>query len=32
MDSLVPRVEKAVNGQRVDHEGEDDSAGSDKDS
>jgi molybdopterin-biosynthesis enzyme MoeA-like protein len=32
MDSLVPRVEEAVKGRRVDHEGEDDDAGSDKDS
>lgn len=32
MDSLVPRVEKMVHGRRVNFEGEDDDAGSDKDS
>lgn len=31
MDSLVPEVEKAVHGRRVEVEGEDDSDGSDKD-
>ena len=31
MDSLVPEVEKGVQGRRVEHEGEDDDSGSDKD-
>lgn len=32
MESLVPEVEKGVEGRRVQEEGEDDSEGSDKDS
>lgn len=32
MESLVPEVEKGVQGRRVQEEGEDDTEGSDKDS
>ena len=31
MDSLIPEVEKGVQGRRIQVEGEDDDAGSDKD-